>query len=854
MFGSAVKLGQLSDYLDSNQECIQPLLSGGKIKNEKQDGRVYDLSRGMSTERPDLIKKAKAESITKRGSTSGTGGSGADNANQAGTTAAPLTKKEKAVVALSDCLACSGCVTSAEAVLLETQSFDQFLKVLNGGTCAAHGLSATDIDELLFGAQVRPSSVQPRDALLPKENASTPTSRQEVVSESAACGLGLLSSWQYLSLFDAEQIAQEHRGTDSLSSTAAHHLHRPASRPNLRHGQKDLVVMSVSPESLVNLHLRWNPDGLPIETLGKLQRLLRMHAGSAKGVVVTDTGVAHAIYVRKILAEVDHVIQDSKTQACRDRVVDITAPASSDAVTVLSAGASGTTKTSAPGESLQDFVKKVQNLDEGLSYNNAADRAKERAKPPLVASYCPGWTCYAEKVAPPAVAPHLSSVRNPLVIQGHLVKTRLATTFRQRAFLTWYRTHFPSLSLAPHQDTASTSFIQPGTEDIMSGDAQSMSVSHILVAPCFDRKIETMRPEFGKTLDLVLATRELEQLLHETQLPLAFVEKYRAATAADPVAVASLWCEDFNNDDETVGDSVVYARKLQDLADIASSDSRTRRRAEQRIQENSHGVGGDRYVDFFSWVSSTTKSYVEQGRESLFGETDKARAAALRRSARAAEWEEMQEDERLARAFFRALPADSDICDALGNRMHAVERHLNVDEAMAYSRDSEDYLPVRLDRNLAQAADGTLLRASGFKNIQNVVAKLVALHKSDGAKTEAMKPSVNAGQKSVGTSRQTSLPSQKANKSSATSAYDFMDVAACPGGCLNGGGQFPLGKNGLEQMQAFWRDLPLRDVGSTTAASNLDDPGSVHYRSLRTVDEDATAATDRGKAGPTLKW
>lgn len=41
------------------------------------------------------------------------------------------TKLEKAKITLNDCLACSGCITSAESVLIAQQSHDEFYKILN---------------------------------------------------------------------------------------------------------------------------------------------------------------------------------------------------------------------------------------------------------------------------------------------------------------------------------------------------------------------------------------------------------------------------------------------------------------------------------------------------------------------------------------------------------------------------------------------------------------------------------------------------------------------------------------------------------------------------------------------------
>lgn len=34
-------------------------------------------------------------------------------------------------ISLSDCLACSGCITSAESVLVEQQNYDEMFKVIN---------------------------------------------------------------------------------------------------------------------------------------------------------------------------------------------------------------------------------------------------------------------------------------------------------------------------------------------------------------------------------------------------------------------------------------------------------------------------------------------------------------------------------------------------------------------------------------------------------------------------------------------------------------------------------------------------------------------------------------------------
>ncbi|KAH0474991.1 MAG: hypothetical protein KVP17_004065 [Porospora cf. gigantea B] len=78
MFTSGVQLGDLNDFIEASQECVVPLFE------EKPEQEV--LKREI---RPDLIKSDP---------------------------------QGPARVRLNDCLACSGCVTTAEVVLLEAQS------------------------------------------------------------------------------------------------------------------------------------------------------------------------------------------------------------------------------------------------------------------------------------------------------------------------------------------------------------------------------------------------------------------------------------------------------------------------------------------------------------------------------------------------------------------------------------------------------------------------------------------------------------------------------------------------------------------------------------------------------------
>jgi iron only hydrogenase large subunit-like protein len=109
-FSGGVKLGDLDDFLSPSSECIATLIEGvgggGKIEIGKLDARgpiSAPKVEKVEIQKPNLIRTKKSASKD-------------DPKGQIGQ------------VSLSDCLACSGCVTSAETVLLQEQSGEEFMK------------------------------------------------------------------------------------------------------------------------------------------------------------------------------------------------------------------------------------------------------------------------------------------------------------------------------------------------------------------------------------------------------------------------------------------------------------------------------------------------------------------------------------------------------------------------------------------------------------------------------------------------------------------------------------------------------------------------------------------------------
>ena len=94
-FSGVLQLTDLDDFITPSQECIKPMVIN------KDDNDVGTVKLQGSKSRPKAVKKAE--------------------------------------ITLNDCLACSGCVTSAETVLVAQQSHEEFYRVLNENEGASEG-------------------------------------------------------------------------------------------------------------------------------------------------------------------------------------------------------------------------------------------------------------------------------------------------------------------------------------------------------------------------------------------------------------------------------------------------------------------------------------------------------------------------------------------------------------------------------------------------------------------------------------------------------------------------------------------------------------------------------------------
>jgi iron only hydrogenase large subunit-like protein len=133
MFSGVVKIADIDDYITPSQNCIKPL-----IDKEKELKNKSDLESGIKIPGAKFSKKIQIEStgndFEMQIDQSDIGNfNNSTFSNQKISAEPDLIKikdknKKTAKVSLNDCLACNGCVTTAETLLIQAQSVDEFLK------------------------------------------------------------------------------------------------------------------------------------------------------------------------------------------------------------------------------------------------------------------------------------------------------------------------------------------------------------------------------------------------------------------------------------------------------------------------------------------------------------------------------------------------------------------------------------------------------------------------------------------------------------------------------------------------------------------------------------------------------
>lgn len=294
----------------------------------------------------------------------------------------------------------------------------------------------------------------------------------------------------------------------------------------------------------------------------------------------------------------------------------------------------------------------------------------ENLKNPVLSSICPGWVLYAEKTHP-YVLPYISTVKSAQQITGCLLKN-----------LTAYE----------------------------RGIGKS-KVYHLTIMPCFDKKLESARPELFANqdgadnvpdVDCVLTARELVTLIDES------LGKYQLVPKVIPQTLLK-----------------------KDVAEVYKSAAPTNWPFVQYSWSNDPGSSSGgyayTYLRLFQEQLITTQNY---------------------------------------------RPEDFSMKVLQGK--------------------NTDVYEMRLLHNGNQVASSAIV--NGFRNIQNLVRKLKPSNNNNKVGGLAIKVNplvarrrarMSKSENSSGASASSMAPAEIADPSK----VDYVEIMACPQGCINGGGQ-----------------------------------------------------------------
>eukprot|EP00915_Cephaloidophora_sp_WS-2016_P002819 GHVH01003819.1.p1 GENE.GHVH01003819.1~~GHVH01003819.1.p1 ORF type:complete len:556 (+),score=81.04 GHVH01003819.1:27-1670(+) len=126
----------------------------------------------------------------------------------------------------------------------------------------------------------------------------------------------------------------------------------------------------------------------------------------------------------------------------------------------------------------------------------------------LLTSHCPGWICFAEKTCTKQVVDSISTHPTAMVIEGHFIKEAMPLMEKLKAFNSIEKMY------------NSTRRWGEALPDI---DMSTSDIAFVSVMPCYDKKLESLRPEFHygegsavhPIVDLVIGTNEFIEWLDD---------------------------------------------------------------------------------------------------------------------------------------------------------------------------------------------------------------------------------------------------------------------------------------------------------------------------------------------------
>ena len=390
------------------------------------------------------------------------------------------TIKKKATVSLSDCLSCSGCVTSAEAVLLDHHSIDKLREIVNDDT-------------------QHPNAQQ---QLIEKKNEGR---RRKIAFTISSASLADLYRHLYLENDMSSEITSNDMTDESLPTTSSATKNLPTRQEFLSNISSFLqsefnativvdgtLTQQISlMESASEFCYRYKKTKQSKNEDCKMDVDEEVTSKKKQGIDNSMPSVALSStktrYINKQQSNDDSAMKDD------DTLMEIT------------------TLSHLPGRIIDEDQSEVP------SSTSTVSPLIQSTSLPMLASSCPGFVCLVEKTAP-TVVPLLSSAKSPMTVAGILLKTSSNTGASESDDV--YH-----VSIMPCHDKK----LEAGRGDFVWERQTLLQVSSMKSKPTSDGVKET--EDTVNEVDLVLTTGELLEIVSDAVVKQHTVEGYAPSTS-----------------------------------------------------------------------------------------------------------------------------------------------------------------------------------------------------------------------------------------------------------------------------------------------------------------------------------
>lgn len=458
-------------------------------------------------------------------------------------------------------------------------------------------------------------------------------------------------------------------------------------------------------------------------------------------------------------------------------------------------------------ETANEFVRRIvaseQQLQQQLQHETSVAVETQRQLP-LIISACPGWVCYCEKTHP-TLLPLMCPIMSAQAIAGHAFKNGMInTTSASSSAVSVLESLAENEEEGDEDSAASARSAAPSAPGFVTTTVTSVhlppaplpytpSSVHVSIQPCFDKKLEAVRPEFKK--------RSTNNNNNETS------KQKRIGFGAGA---------DADDDSEWFTDCVLSTKELIDW--IAQDEA------------TSSSIGQSPAVA----ALDSTRSALSPALFPLEQRQDRPAAAY---SAAVSGGYHLAAMAALAR--HRGITdfdlADVQYTERRGNKNFRIATHPKLLRLQQRAVKNDDDGSPAANSNQDAAAAPQLLQFAlvyGFQHIQNVVRAFSSSASSSSAAGVAAAAAAASGRRVARKVQRAAVPAQQLAQLNPAEDFVLIEAMACPSGCTNGGGQMMeilepevhearLNAINARYMEGFWPAFVPEQMRPTPTSSIL---------------------------------